>query len=124
MNKATKLIAAALALVVLGSAAFLLLAPGKTDSPVAVIEQNGAELERITLDEVEKAYSFPIIYPDGGENVVLVEPGRIRVESADCPDKVCVNQGFISDGTVPIACLPHKLIIRIEGGDSGLDAAN
>ena len=54
----------------------------------------------------------------------LVEPGRIRVESADCPDKVCVNQGYISDGTVPIACLPHKLIIRIEGGDSGLDAAN
>ena len=124
MNKATKLILAALVLAVLGSGAWIALRPGRTQAPVAVIEQNGTPIERIDLSRVETPWSFPIYDENGGENVVLVEPGRIRVESADCPDKVCVNQGFISDGTVPIACLPHKLIIRIEGGDSGLDAAN
>ena len=54
---------------------------------------------------------------------IQVEPGRIRVSEADCPDQVCVNQGFISDGTVPVVCLPHKLMIEIVGGGSEFDAA-
>lgn len=124
MNKATGFIAAALALVVVASGAVLLLGTGQTGAPVAVIEQDGKIVERIDLTKVEKPYSFPMYDENGGENVVLVEPGRIRVESADCPDKVCVNQGFISDSTVPVVCLPHKLLIRIEGRDSGLDASN
>ena len=49
--------------------------------------------------------------------------GRIRVESADCPDQVCVDQGWISDGTVPVVCLPNRLVIQIEGGGDGLDSA-
>ena len=32
--------------------------------------------------------------------------------------------GKISKGGASIVCLPHKVIVRIEGGDSGLDAAN
>jgi hypothetical protein len=46
------------------------------------------------------------------------------MEGANCPDQTCVKQGVIKDGTVPIVCLPHKVIVRIEGGESGLDAAN
>ena len=54
---------------------------------------------------------------------ILVEPGRIRVSQANCPDQVCVEMGAISDGTVPIVCLPHKLVIEIVGGAEALDAA-
>jgi len=35
-----------------------------------------------------------------------------------------VKQGVIRDSTVPIVCLPNKVVVRIEGRDSGLDAAN
>ena len=52
-----------------------------------------------------------------------MEQGRIRVSQADCPDQVCVDQGWIADGTVPIVCLPHKLVIEIVGGGSAFDAA-
>ena len=52
-----------------------------------------------------------------------MEPGRIRVSAADCPDQVCVEQGYISDGTVPIVCLPHGLVIEIVGGEEPLDGA-
>ena len=38
------------------------------------------------------------------------------MKSADCPDQVCVHQGWISDSTVPIVCLPHQVIIEVTGG--------
>ena len=61
---------------------------------------------------------------NGGENRVWVQEDLVFMDSANCPDQTCVKQGVIKDGTVPIVCLPHKVIVRIEGGESGLDAAN
>ena len=52
-----------------------------------------------------------------------VSEGKIRVCEADCPDQVCVNQGWISSEAVPIVCLPHKLMIEIVNGGGGLDGA-
>ena len=46
--------------------------------------------------------------------MIRVEPGRIAVIGADCPDKVCVEAGWRSDSASPIVCLPHRLVIRIE----------
>ena len=58
-----------------------------------------------------------------GSNTIQVEPGRIRVLEADCPDQVCVRQGWISDEVTPIVCLPHRLVIQVSGGtDAGVDA--
>jgi len=54
----------------------------------------------------------------GGFNIITVEQGRIRVSDADCPDGICVSQGWISDGTLPIVCLPNRLVIRIGGGEA------
>ncbi len=59
---------------------------------------------------------------ENGVNVVKIENGAVRVAFADCPDKVCVNRGAVSDGAVPIVCLPHRLEIRIVGGENGADA--
>jgi hypothetical protein len=49
-----------------------------------------------------------------GENEITAEPGRICVSHASCPDQVCVNMGWRSDGGFPIVCLPNKLVIEIE----------
>ena len=35
------------------------------------------------------------------------------MESASCPDGLCVHQGAISDGLLPIVCLPNKVQIQI-----------
>ena len=114
MKRPVKLTLAALILVCAGSVAWLLLAPGRTDHPVAAITLDGEGLE---------PYSFTVTGKDGLTNTVLVEPGRIRVEKADCPDQICVHQGYISDGSQPIVCLPNRLIIQIQGGGDALDAA-
>lgn len=122
MSRNAKIILIALLAAVVLSAGFLLLQQKQVSSPVARITRDGELIREIPLDEVEESYSF-VVEDEAGSNTILVEPGRIRVSEADCPDQVCVNQGFISDGTVPVVCLPHKLMIEIVGGGSEFDAA-
>ena len=122
MSKNAKIILILLLAAAILSAGFILVQRKQTPSPVARITLDGEVVREIPLDEVEEGYSFTV-ESGAGTNTILVEPGRIRVSEADCPDQVCVNQGFISDGTVPVVCLPHKLMIEIVGGGSQFDAA-
>lgn len=104
------------------SAAVLLLRNGAVPSPVARITRDGVLLKEIALEKVDEPYAFTL-EDSSGSNTVQVERGRIRVSEADCPDQVCVRQGWISDGTVPVICLPHRLMIEIAGGGGDLDGA-
>ena len=122
MNKATKLIAAALALVVLGSVAWIAFFRGETENLRVVIEVDGEVYADYDMDEVKGI--VPISTPNGGENRLWVQEDLVFMDDANCPDQTCVKQGVIKDGTVPIVCLPHKVIVRIEGGESAFDAAN
>lgn len=85
---------------------------------IAAVYQNGTLLRTIDLAAGEAPYTFSVTGP-AGENVIEVERGRVRVRSADCPDQVCVRQGWISTGAVPIVCLPNQLVIQIETGEGG-----
>lgn len=102
------------------STAFLLLRGRGEDNPVARITRDGVLLEEIDLNTVDQPYTLTF-EDESGSNTISVERGRIRVSEADCPDQVCVNQGWISDGTVPIVCLPHRLMVEIRGGGGELD---
>ena len=102
------------------SAAFLLLRGRGEDRPAARITRDGVLLEEIDLNTVDQPYTLTF-EDESGSNTISVERGRIRVSEADCPDRVCVNQGWISDGAVPIVCLPHRLMVEIEGGGGELD---
>ena len=55
MTRPVKLTLAALILVCAGSVAYLLLAPGQTDHPVATITLDGEVLDEIDLTEVQSA---------------------------------------------------------------------
>ena len=118
----TKVILLLLAAAVAASAAYILLRPGDVSGARARITRDGAVVEEIDLDRVGEGRSF-VLENESGRNTIRVEQGRICISEADCPDQVCVNQGWISDGTVPIICLPHKLMIQIIGGGGGLDGA-
>ena len=122
MNKAAKWIAAALALAVVVSAAWIVFAPTAGEELRVVIEVDGEVYASYDLDEVDGI--IPISTPNGGENRVYAQSDLVYMESANCPDKLCVKQGVIRDGTVPIVCLPNKVVVRIEGRDSDLDGSN
>ena len=87
----------------------------------AEIYQDGSLIETISLTDLTKPVVIPI--KDGEcENVILVEPGKIQMQSANCPDKLCVRQGAIQNRSGSIVCLPHRLVIRLKGGTPPIDA--
>ena len=88
---------------------------------VARITRDGVFVEEIDLSRVDEPY-FLVLEDERGKNTIQVERDRIRVSEADCPDQICVQQGFIVDGTVPIVCLPHRLMVEIGQGERNLDA--
>lgn len=97
---------------------------GPSGHAVATIARDGMAIETIDLDAVEDPYTLRL-EDERGVNVVAVEPGRIRMAEADCPDEVCVHTGWIRDPATPIVCVPHGLTITVarEGDDGdGLDA--
>lgn len=49
-----------------------------------------------------------------GYNILRISHGAIQVTEADCSEQVCVNQGAVTDGLIPIVCLPHRLVVEIE----------
>lgn len=89
---------------------------------VVEIVQDGVVLREIDLSKVTQREQFVIQWPKGGSNTVCVEPGRICVLEADCPDCVCVRQGWLSNQAAPIVCLPHRLVIQIKS-EADVDAA-
>ena len=100
-------------------AIFAFLYRGETKRPVAEIVVDGKVVEQISLFAPPR----DITVRSGGFNIVRVGDGRAAVISADCPDKVCVRTGEISRAGEGAVCLPHKLVVRIKGGDSnGVDA--
>lgn len=48
-----------------------------------------------------------------------LQDGRVCVVESACPDKICVNTGWISNSSRPIACLPNRVIIKIIGSKDG-----
>ena len=121
MRASTKWAAAALCAAAALSCAALLLRPA--EGTTAVVSQNGAVLWEIDLSRVSAPETFRVEGEGGLWNVIEIQPGRIRVESAGCPDQICVRRGWIDSGGTPIVCLPGRLTIQIKGEGDGVDAA-
>jgi len=109
-------------LILIAILAQVLLIPFFSPGSVATIYHHNTPIESIDLDRVNAPYYFTIRGERGETNVVFVEPGRISIQSATCPDQLCVHQGPITDGSRPIVCLPHRVVIQI--GRSPEDAAD
>ena len=54
-------------------------------------------------------------------NLIVIEDSSVKVTEATCKGGDCIKMGTIrSEGEV-IACLPHKMLITIEGGGDSPD---
>ncbi len=110
---AVLLIGAALILLSVISLLSILLPKNRTDGLIADIYRNGELIASIPLEEVRETYRFTVTGEEGHVNEIEVRPGSIGIISADCPDKLCVRQGFISDSRLPVTCLPNRVVIRL-----------
>ena len=71
--------------------------------------------------------SFPLdgksreIVIDGeyGYNVLQINGYVVSIADSDCPSRECVYTAEISHSGQVIACLPHRLTVRLVGGGRG-----
>lgn len=101
-------------LVLLALAAVLystVLKPGNSGG-TAVVYIDGEKKAEFPLDK-DAEQTFTTKY---GTNTIKIKNGEASMESADCPDKICVNHKPISKENESIICLPHKFVMEIEGG--------
>jgi len=90
----------------------------KVENPVAEIYKNGVLVQTVTDLHSHVRPTFTIGTPETGINIVRVKNGKIWVSEADCHNQICASV-FITEGIIPIICLPNRLEIRIVGGDDG-----
>ena len=94
---------------------FLLRGDGQGDWD-AVVEYRGEIVVRLPLD-TDTEYLFTC---EEGTNRIVVSGGAVRVESADCPNQICVGHGTLLPAyadTDFISCAPHHLLIYLEKGE-------
>ena len=80
-----------------------------------VVAVNGLEIGRYSL-ALDGQYSL-----NGGSNILLIEKGRAKMLEANCPDKLCVKEGWVEYTGQCITCLPNKLTVTVAGGDTSVD---
>lgn len=80
----------------------------------------------VTIMVNGELYQTAELYTDAeisvnGTNTVVIHDGEVYMESADCPDQLCVKQGKIHDAGRDIVCLPNRVVVSVSK-ESTVDA--
>lgn len=93
------------------------------DEKIARIYQDKKLIYTIDLNSVKETYRLTIDGEDKSENIVEVRNGSIGIIEASCTDHICIDTGSIDNSSVPVVCLPNKIIIEIsDNTDNSIDA--
>ncbi len=95
----------------------IMMTTAATGNVTAIVSQDGKEISRIRLTGLEEEVT--VRYEGAYPGVILAQDGRIRFEEAACPDHICVNTGWLGKQGQTAACLPARVLIRIEGTATG-----
>ena len=83
-----------------------LSSPGK----YVAVRVNGEVKATFPLDT---DLEYEIMGESGSINILKIKDGRAQIESASCPDKLCVNSGSVKYVGQSVICLPNKVVIEI-----------
>lgn len=84
-----------------------------------VVLVDGVEQARYSLFEEQEIE----IETQEGNNRLYIHDETADMKEADCPDQLCVNQKGIRMVGETIVCLPHRVVIEVEGAEqSDLDS--
>ena len=110
----------AAALLLLGGALALFLWLTRQDGGTVSVQIDGKAVMELPLSEDTR-----IVLGEGTHtNTLVIEDGKAQVIEASCPDQICVRQGAVQYAGESIVCLPHKLVVTVQGGSPpGIDAA-
>ncbi len=95
-----------------GVAASLVLVARLPAGARVVAERDGRVVFSAPLDQPRTVrLSGPL-----GDTLLEIAAGRACVRDSPCPHKVCMGMGEVSRRGELVACVPNRLVIRIEGG--------
>ena len=116
-EKRTKIILwAIIALAVIGCALWWLLPRGGSTDCTAEIWIDGKMVRSIPL---RQAADEEISLAEYGKEVLLeVKNHRIAFISSDCPDKVCIHNGWLSREGEQAICLPNRVSVILTDGST------
>lgn len=88
-------------------------------TPLYVTITSGGE----TLYERPLSEDFHFVF-ENNENVVIeIKDNKAWFVQSDCPDQLCVNQGYLAQGGDMAACLPNRIILQLTGpSEPSIDA--
>ena len=99
-------------LLILGGGLALFLYATRQGGGTVRVQVDGAVVMELPLDQDTQVS----LGEDGHVNTLVVQDGTAQVTAATCPDQVCVRQGAVRYAGESIVCLPHRLVVTIEGG--------
>jgi hypothetical protein len=109
-----------LVLIALGSSAAAFINSNKAyNSKYVVIEVQGKLFKRLPLDNSRNERIQ--VNTELGSNIIEVANGKVKILDADCPDKICIQDGSISKPNQILVCLPHKVVVQIKGENTEMD---
>lgn len=82
---------------------------------IAEIIRNGHVIQKIDLNKVETSKNITLA--DGMKMTIQAEKGRIRVLHSDCPNKICVKTGWLTEPGDTAICIPFDTIVVIDVPD-------
>ena len=98
-------------IVLILSLSICLLIP-KEEGRLAQISIDGQVIMSVDLSDEDKIIDLSPF----GRNISLeIKNKEIRFISSDCPNKLCVNTGFISKKGETAVCLPNKTAVTVLG---------
>lgn len=88
----------------------------KQGEAVAVITENGGAVKEISLKNAVNS-TFNI----DNKSTFEIKDGKIRFTQSTCPDKICVNTGWISKSGQIAVCVPSRIAVEIKGQKKEVD---
>ena len=99
-------------LLLLGGALALFLWLTRQAGGTVAVQIDGETVMELPLGE-----DIQIVLGEGAHsNTLVIRDGKAQVAEASCPDRICVRQGAVQYAGESIVCLPHKLVVTVEGG--------
>ena len=81
---------------------------------------NGNPVTEVDLNNPEPNRLIKISGPLG-TSVAEIKSGAIRMKFSPCPDRYCMETGWIDQPGQVIACVPNRIIIKIVADKNSVD---
>lgn len=95
----------------------ILLQLGREPGRTVVAEVDGKVVFTAPLDSARRVdLTGPL-----GKTELQIAAGEARILASPCPNKICIGMGAVSRSGELLACVPNRLLVRIEGGNASAE---